>query len=153
MIPLRKKNNFFAEYLARLRNEPYLKINLVFAGVILLLFLYSGFFSPDSNNYPVVCIQEKLTGKECFSCGLSHSFSLILRGRIDEAYRWNQYGMRVFLFFFAQLFMRMVFSVIYLRNKDYRQQLVLYDIAGSILIFLITFYPFFRQMVISIINH
>ncbi|HQM70680.1 MAG TPA: DUF2752 domain-containing protein, partial [Bacteroidales bacterium] len=94
----------------KLLNQPYLVINLVFAGIILLILLYSAVFSPDKDNYPVPCIHEKITGQECPSCGLSHSFSLILRGRIGEAYDWNSNGMRVFLFFVCQLLMRIFFS-------------------------------------------
>jgi hypothetical protein len=146
MTPLRKKNNLIAEYFTGVRIEPYLKINIVFAGVIVLIFAYSGIFSPDKNNYPVVCIHEKITGVQCFSCGLTHSFSLIVRGRINEAYQWNPYGIRVFLFFFSQLLMRILFSVYYLNDKNRRQQLILYDIFGSIIIFLMAFYPFFRQL-------
>jgi hypothetical protein len=137
-------------YFSEIRGKPYLLINLIFAGVILLVLAYSGIFSPDLNNYPIVCIHEKLTGLKCFSCGLSHSFSLILRGRMAEAYQWNIYGFRVFLFFIAQLFMRIVFSIYYLRNEKTRNWLIYYDIAGSILIFTLAFYPFFRQLVLSL---
>lgn len=146
MTPLRKKNNFLTDYITGIRNEPYLKMNLVFVGVIVLVLAYFGIFSPDKNDYPVVCIYEKITGKQCFSCGLSHSFSLILRSRFDKAYQWNPYGMRVFLFLFSQLLMRILFSFYYLRDISRRQQLILYDVFGSIIIFLIAFYPFFRQL-------
>jgi hypothetical protein len=104
--------------------------------------IYSGIFSPEKNGYPVVCIHEKLTGEPCVSCGLSHSFSLILRGRIEEAYQWNQNGMRIFIFFAAQFFMRIVFSMAYLNHPDSRKQLVSYDITGSSLLFLTAFMPF-----------
>jgi hypothetical protein len=150
MILLRKENNSFTEYFNGLRNESYLKINLVSAGVILLLFVYFGIFSPDKNNYPVVCVYAKITGAQCFSCGLSHSISLIIRGRFEEAYRWNIYGMRVFLFFFSQLLMRVIFSVYFLRDVDNRKWLIKFDIAGSILIFAIVFYPFFSQLIAAI---
>lgn len=129
-----------------LRNEPYLSINIFFAGVILLIIAYSGFFSPEKDNYPITCIHEKLTGEQCFSCGLSHSFSLIVRGRIDEAYRWNLYGMRVFLFFVSQLILRVAFSILYLRYSDTRKQLIITDCIGSGLIFLISFWPFIENI-------
>jgi hypothetical protein len=142
MILYKRKNNQVHNFTVRLRNEPYLFINSVFAGVIFLIFAYSCFFSPDKNNYPVACIHEKITGEPCVSCGLSHSFSLIVRGRIGEAYRWNIYGMRVFLFFAAQLIMRVVFSIYYLRYPQTRKQLIIIDCVGSGIIFLITFWPF-----------
>ncbi len=126
------------------RTEAYILINIILAGVILLIFAYSGFYSPTKDNYPVICIHEKLTGQPCVSCGLSHSFSLIVRGRIAEAAEWNVYGIRVFLFFFCQIFMRIIFSLFYIRNPGYRRELVIYDIAGSLIIFLLSFWPFIR---------
>ncbi|MFH0842086.1 MAG: DUF2752 domain-containing protein [Bacteroidota bacterium] len=129
--------------MGRLSKEPYLIVNIFLAGIILLIMLYSGIFSPDKDNYPVTCIHEELTGEPCVSCGLSHSFSLIVRGRVEEAYEWNIYGMRVFIFFMAQFFMRMLFSYIYIRYTETRKQLINLDIAGSSAIFLISFWHFF----------
>lgn len=124
------------------RNEPYLFINLVFGGIIFLIFVYSGIFSPEKDDFPVACIHEKLTGEQCVSCGLSHSFSLIVRGRIAEAYQWNLNGMRVFIFFASQFILRVVFSIFYLKYSDTRKQLIIIDCIGSGLIFLISFWPF-----------
>lgn len=150
MTQSKKENNFIRKNFSGIKNNPYLIINLILAGVILLIIVYSGIFSPDKNNYPVVCIHEKLTGQPCFSCGLSHSFSLIVRGRFAEAYTWNVYGMRVFIFFVAQLLMRIIFSALYMKNEESRKWLIWYDAAGSILIFAIAFYPFFRQMILNL---
>ena len=129
-----------------IRKEPYLVINVVFAGIVFLIMLYSGIYSPQKNNYPVICLHEKVTGEPCVSCGLSHSFSLIIRGRIQEAYSWNVYGMRVFLFIAAQLFMRIVFSLLFIRYPDNRKQLIYFDISGSVVIFLISFWHFFSYI-------
>lgn len=126
----------------KLLNEPYLVINLVLAGIIVLILAYSAVFSPDRDSYPVPCIHEKITGQECPSCGISHSFSLIMRGRTGEARDWNSNGMRVFLFFLAQLLMRIFFSRTYLADPGTRRELIIMDIAGSSLLFIITFIPF-----------
>jgi hypothetical protein len=142
----RRKSNSDSNLTTRFRNEPYLLINTILAGVIILIFVYSGFFSPVEDNYPVICIHEKLTGEPCVSCGLSHSFSLILRGKISEAYDWNIYGLRVFLFFALQLVMRIVFSIFYLKYTETRKQLVTYDIASSIILFLVCFLPFIESI-------
>lgn len=127
--------------------EPYLIINIFFAGVILLIIAYSGIFSPVKDNYPVACLHEKLTGEPCISCGLSHSFSLIVRGRINEAYQWNIYGMRVFLFFVSQLILRVVFSIFYIRYQSTRKQLIIIDSVGSAVLFLIAFWPYILNIV------
>jgi hypothetical protein len=129
------------------QNDPYLIINIFFAGVILLLIAYSGIFSPDKSNFPIACIHEKLTGEPCLSCGLSHSFSLIVRGRLAEAYQWNIYGMRVFIFFVSQLILRLAFSRSYIRYPETRNQLIVMDCIGSGLIFLISFLPFIAKII------
>ena len=126
----------------KLLNEPYLLINLVFAGIIVLIMLYSIIFSPEKNDYPIPCIHEKITGEQCPSCGISHSFSLIIRGRMEEAYEWNNNGARVFIFFVAQLLMRIFFSRSYMIDPESRSQLLIMDITGSSILFLITFMPF-----------
>jgi hypothetical protein len=107
---------------------------------------YSGIFSPETNNYPLVCIHEKLTGEQCASCGLSHGFSLILRGRISEAYQWNQYSFRVFLFFVLQFILRLSFSVIYAKYQGISKQLIIMDSLGSTVMFLLVFWPFIKSI-------
>lgn len=152
MIHSGRKNSPDPKLKVRLSEEPYLIINLVLAVVILLIFVYSGFFSPEKDKYPLVCIHEKLTGEQCASCGLSHSFSLIVRGRISEAYEWNLYGLRVFIFFAAQIIMRIVFSVFYLKYPGTNKQLVTYDIAVSVMLFIVCFLPFLEFIFNSIYN-
>jgi len=146
MLLFGRKSNNEQNREVRLRKEPYLIINIFFAGVILLIFAYSGIFSPVRDNYPVACIHEKLTGEPCISCGLSHSFSLIVRGRVDEAYQWNPYGMRIFLFFASQLVLIAAFSIFYLKYPDTRRQLIIVDCFGSGIIFLMAFWPFIANI-------
>jgi hypothetical protein len=146
MILYKRKNSREKELKVRLKNEPYLILNIFVAGVILLNLVYSGIFSPEKDNYPVICLHEKLIGESCFSCGLSHSFSLIIRGRFDEASKWNLYGLRVFLFFASQLILRVAFSLFYLKYPGTRKQLIIIDCTGSGLIFLISFWPFISNI-------
>jgi hypothetical protein len=148
----RKRNSINKLSLMRFRDEPYLILNIFFAGVIILMISYSGIFSPDKNSYPVVCLHEKITGSSCFSCGLSHSFSLIVRGRIQEANHWNIYGMRVFLFFVSQLLLRVYFSLNYIKYTNTRKQLIIIDSIGSGIICLITFFPFLESIVRSMLK-
>jgi hypothetical protein len=142
MILYKRKSEHQRSSFLKLLDEPYHIINLIFAGVIVLILAYSGIFSPEKDNYPVVCIHERLTGQPCFSCGLSHSFSLIVRGRIHEAYEWNQYGMRVFLFFISQLLFRLDFLRLSVTFPGNRKHLIIYDSIASGIIFLISFWPF-----------
>ena len=142
MIPWAGISKKYIPSRLNLRKEPYLVINTVFAIIIVFIMAYSAIFSPDKDNYPVTCIHEQLTGEPCASCGVSHSFSLILRGRIEEAYKYNENGIRVFIFFFSQLLMRIFFSIYYINHTASRKQLILLDIIGSSGLFLISFFPF-----------
>lgn len=150
MLLFARKSNSGQNQNIRPWNGPYILINIIFAGVILLIFAYSGFFSAEKDNYPVTCIHEMVTGQPCISCGMSHSFSLIVRGRVAEAYTWNRYGMRVFLFFVAQLLLRVTFSVFYLKYTGTRKQLIIVDCIGSGIIFLIAFWPFILSIISGI---
>lgn len=152
MTPWRKRNNKFSDLSARLSSEPYLIINLILTGVIILVFIYSGFFSPEKDNYPLVCIHQKITGEPCASCGLSHSFSLIIRGKISDAYKWNIYGLRIFIFFAAQLLMRILFSIFYLKYPETNKQLITYDIIVSATLFFVCFLPLIKWIFMSIFN-
>lgn len=147
MLLSKRKNKIAQNLKVKYSKEPYLLINIIFAGVIMLVFAYSGIFSPEKDNYPITCIHEKLTGEPCVSCGLSHSFSLIVRGRVDEAYQWNHYAMRVFLFFAAQLILRIAFSIFYIRYPDTRKRLIIIDCIGSGLIFFVAFWPFLVSII------
>lgn len=92
--------------------EPYHIINLCFAGIIILIFIYSGIFSAENDNHPIKSTCEILTGQPCESTGLSRSFSEIVRFKFESAKSYNKYGIRVFLFFLIQFFLRIISSVI-----------------------------------------
>ena len=145
------KNNTYVRTISEIKREPYLFINIFLAGVILLIIAYSGIFSPVKDNYPVICVHEKLTGEHCASCGLSHSLSLILRGKADEAYQWNIYGMRVFLFFISQLVLRFAFSIYYLQKPEHGRSLVILDSIGSGMLFLLAFWPYIKWLIKNMI--
>lgn len=125
--------------------KPYFVINLILAGVIMIIMGYSFFFSPDENRYPVPCIHEKITGEPCPSCGLSHAFSLIVRGRIDEALEWNSQALRVFLFFAVQLVMRIGLGLMAMSGSEKLRKLTVADAVVSTVMAVATFYPFLRS--------
>jgi len=110
---------------------------------------YSLFYSPDENRYPVPCVHEKLTGEPCPSCGLSHAFSLIVRGRISEAMEWNSYSMRVFIFFAVQLLMRFGMALVTVKGNTDLQRIAVTDAAVSSVMTIAAFYPFLRLLWIS----
>lgn len=123
--------------------ESYYLINILLAGVILLIFAYSAIFSPETNNYPVKCVHEIATGKPCPSCGLSHSFSYIMRGDLRSASEWNSNGIAVFLFFLLQLVMRVSFAVAVKRNPSLVSPAhIRLDIVLSLAAFILAFNKF-----------
>lgn len=121
----------------------YFIINILLAAVITLIFAYSAIFSPEENDYPVKCVHEIATGKPCPSCGLSHSFSDIIRGNLQEAAQWNSNGIAVFLFFLLQLTMRISFAIAISRSGALStKRLVVFDVTLSVVTFLLAFYNY-----------
>lgn len=133
-----------------LSGRPYFILNVLLAGVILFIMGYSLFYSPDEERYPIPCIHEKLTGEPCPSCGLSHAFSLIVRGRISEAMEWNSYSMRLFVFFALQLLMRTALAIAALKAGGRLRIITITDAAVSAVMTLAAFYPFLRLLRITL---
>lgn len=130
--------------------RAYFTVNVILAGVILLIMGYSALFSPDGNSYPIACVHEKLTGEPCPSCGMSHAFSLIVRGRFEEALQWNSYSIRIFLFFTIQLLMRISLGIRSLKTDRWLRQLTVADAVVSGAMAIAAFYPFLRLLWISL---
>ena len=126
--------------------RPYFILNVILTGVILTIMGYSFFYSPDEEKYPVPCVHQAITGEPCPSCGLSHAFSLIVRGRIDEALQWNSQSIRVFLFFVLQLFMRIGLGAWTIVTARGLKQITVADATVSSAMTLVAFYPFMRSL-------
>ncbi len=124
-----------------------LVINSVFAGIIMIVFFYSGFFDPEKDNYPLVCIHEKVTGQPCPSCGMSRSFSCLIRGEPEKAVMFNEYGPRVFLFFLFHLVMRISNIVVVLRKPQFIRELILIDSVLAVITFILAFRQFFEYYI------
>ncbi len=107
--------------------EPYHIINLCFAGIIILVFIYSGIFSADKNNHPIKSACATVEGHPCKSEGLSRSFSEIIRFKFESAKSYNKNGIQVFMFFFIQLFLRVITSILLIKKILKQRKLVLLD--------------------------
>ena len=107
--------------------ESYYIINSCFAGIIILIFIYSGIFSAEKNNHPIKSKCAHIEGHPCKSEGLSRSFSEIMRLRFESAKSYNQYGLKVFSFFFVQFFLRMVVSLLLYYQIIKKNKLVIFD--------------------------
>ena len=120
--------------------EPYHIINLCFAGIIIMIFIYSGIFSAEKNNHPIKSACEVMTGKPCKSTGLSRSFSKIVRLEFESAKSYNKYGLRVFAFFLTQLFMRFLFSWFIYKTKIPKTTILIIDSSFSTLLYIYCFF-------------
>lgn len=123
-------------------NDSYFIINIIFAGVIGIIFLYSGIFSADKDNHLIKSACIEIAGKPCKSVGLSNSFSEIVRLDFDSARQYNKYGLKVFSFFFIQFFTRILVAFFILKNILRRNTLLYIDILFTISLFLVTFADF-----------
>ena len=119
-------------------HHPYKVINLIFAGIILLIMVYSGIFSAE-NEHPIDCIYQKTHNVPCATCGLSNSFSEMLRGDFDKANDYNENGMPLFSFFIIQLMMRVIGTIVFSKNLINPKILIITDALTSVFLFLYCF--------------
>lgn len=114
--------------------KNYKLINLLFAGIFGMVFLYSGIFSAQKNNYPIhsACIV-----KPCASTGLSRGFSEIVRLNFKSAKIYNINSVTIFLFFLIQFILRI--SIILILNRIDAKKILFTDIAFSLLLYLYCF--------------
>ena len=114
--------------------KNYKIINLLFAGIFGMIFLYTGIFSAQKNNHPIpsACII-----KPCASTGLSRGFSEIMRLDITSAKKYNKNSIPIFVFFLIQLFLRL-FLIRIINTKNIKR-LLFSDIAFSIILYIYSF--------------
>ncbi len=132
---MRMKNKFGSFF-----KEPYHIINLCFAGIIILIFIYSGIFSAEKDNHPIKSTCEILTGQPCESTGLSRSFSEIVRFKFESAKSYNKYGIKIFLFFLIQFFLRIISSVILQFKVLKQRQHIFIDSLLSVSLYIYCFW-------------
>lgn len=121
-------------------SDPYLKINLILALLVMSIFIYCWLFPYlDKEGYTVPSSCEGLPVAYCKSRGLTRAFVSILHGEFEKALKFNAYSFSVFIFFCSQLVGRIILSVAYVYTK--KSAVIYVDIAGSIAYFLIVFLP------------
>ena len=120
-------------------NRPYHIINISLAGILMMIFIYSGLFSAKKDNHPVPSFYERITGEKAPSSGLSRAFSEIMRGDLQAAREHNRDGLLIFSFFLIQFFQRIL--VLLLLHKQIPRTQILFsaDLSVSILLFLYCF--------------
>ncbi|MBI9054006.1 MAG: DUF2752 domain-containing protein [Bacteroidales bacterium] len=119
--------------------EPYHIINLSFAGIIILIFIYSGIFSAEKSNHPIKSACEVMTGEPCSSSGLSRSFSEIVRFNFESANEYNQFGILIFSFFLIQFFLRTLVSILVYFKRNRISQIIVIDSLTSISLYIYCF--------------
>lgn len=121
-------------------NKPYYIINIYFAGIMMLIFIYSGIFSAEKNNHPIQSNCAHIEGHPCKSEGLSRSFSEIVRFRFESAKSYNRCGLKVFSFFFIQFFLRIVVSLVLYFQIIKQNRLIILDSIISAGLYLYCFW-------------
>lgn len=123
-----------------IQKEPYHIINLCFAGIIIMIFIYSGIYSAEKENHPIKSACKTITGEPCKSSGLSRSFSEIVRFRFESAKSYNKFSIKIFLFFLIQLFLRFITSLVLYHKIITQKRLVFLDSLVSSGLYLYCFW-------------
>lgn len=106
------------------------------------MLIYSGIFS-SQKDYPI----SSMYSQNVSSTGLSRAFSEIVRFNFDKAKTYNPYAISIFLFFFYQLFLRIISSLLLIKSKISKNNLLFTDIFISILLFLYSFGRFIADQI------
>lgn len=125
-------------------SDSYQIINLIFAAILFLIFIYAASFNPGGD-YPVSSQYKLITGKKTESTGLSRAFSEMVRLNFKKARAYNENSPEVFSFFLLQLLLRIVLFFSY-SNAKHKKLMIRLDAAGSALLFLV----FFRNFIFSL---
>ncbi len=120
-------------------NRPYCIVNFSLAGIIMMVFIYSGLFSARENNHPFPSFYERITGEPAPSSGLSRAFSEIVRGNLDSARAYNRDSLLIFSFFLIQLVQRILVNFLLYKQTPRPDYLLSADLAISIPLFLFCF--------------
>lgn len=121
--------------------DSYRIINIIFAGVIGLVFIYSCLFLPDGGKHLIPSFYTDITGNISPSLGLSRAFSALVRGNLALANQFNPHALNIFLFFCFQFLFRLISFKVDRFKCISRKKWILVDIILSIALFLIAFYP------------
>ncbi len=115
---------------------PYAQVNSYLAGIVVLMFIYSGIFSSTGIPFPI----HSLYSEPVASTGLSRAFSLIIRGDFTNAQNFNPFAIRIFQFFTIQLFLRLIINYMLWHQYLSKKLLLFTDILLSVLLFLWAFF-------------
>lgn len=121
--------------------DSYRIINIIFAGVIGLVFIYSCLFSPDGGKHLIPSFYTDITGDASPSLGLSRAFSALIRGQLGLASQLNPHTSKIFAFFCFQFLFRLISLKVDSMSFVNRKTWIRIDIVLSIFLFLIAFYP------------
>ncbi len=117
----------------------YLIVNFSFILIFSLIFAYPAIFSHENDNYPIDCVHKKITGFTCETCGISHSFSAITRGKLKEANALNRNGILLFIFFGLQLLMRALTTFLLLKGNFRINKILRFDLVILFISFMICY--------------
>jgi hypothetical protein len=119
--------------------RSYRIINIILAGLIIAVFIYSGLFSAREAEHPLPSFYEEITGDTSPSAGMSRAFSELVRGRLDSARAYNEDSPLVFAFFLIQLLQRALVLLMLLKTRIDLKILILADVILSAGLFLYCF--------------
>ena len=120
------------------QQDAYQLIHIIFAGIILLVFLYSAIFPPTRGEHPLPSQYEMIKDQTTASSGMSRAFSAIVRLEFRQAGDLNPHSLEVFGFFLIQLLMRVTFYWIHSLKRT-KKLLVPLDAGISVILFLLCF--------------
>ncbi len=119
--------------------DPYIKINLILAGLIAFMLLFVAFNPQINYNINIPSNIKIITGQQTASSGLTRGFTEITKLNFKKAQEYNPSSIKIFGFFLLQFIIRI--GAIFLSKRSIkRKKLITVDIILFTILFITAFY-------------
>ena len=122
--------------------STYKIVNIILAGIIGLIFIYSGFFVHSDAS--IHCTVKSIYGIDCITCGFSRDFNQYVQLNFNHSINSNSFNF--FLFFLINLFIR---SILIIANKSllkFENRLIIADSLIQSIWFILIISPIILNM-------
>jgi hypothetical protein len=122
--------------------HTYKIVNIILAGIIGLIFIYSGFFV--HSNAAINCTVKSIYGIDCITCGFSRDFHNYIN--LDYKKSINPYSFNFFLFFLINFFIRSTLILAHKPLLKFENKLIIADSLIQIIWFILIISPIILNM-------
>ena len=122
--------------------STYKIVNIILAGIIGLIFIYSGFFVHSDTS--IHCTVKSIYGIDCITCGFSRDFNQYVQLNFNHSINSNSFNF--FLFFLINLFIRSILILVHKRILKFENRFIIADSLIQSIWFILIISPIILNM-------